>query len=498
MLSSWGVTVVAKPRVPGREAGAWAGAVLSALLLGAAAAMAPLPVVVAGIGMALVGVVAAYPPVAAYLLLFVTPLLAGLDRGVLVPLLRPHEAVAVVLGAGVVAHLILAAARSSRPALSLRTHRVDATILALAVSASVVPLMWMVIRQRQISQDDVLSSLQLWKYFAIFLLVRLTVRTPRQVRTALWITMAATSVVALLGILQALGVAGAQELILAVWSPLDEASDFARNRATSTLGSSFAVADVMVFSMAIAAGLLINRQAHPVALALLGVLFAFGAVAAGQFSGVIGIVVGVFAFGLVTRRMGSSFLSLTAVGAIAGLALQPVIQNRLDSFDTTSGLPPSWSGRLDNLQTYFWPELTRDLQWVTGVRPSARIPAPESWREWIYIESGHTWLLWTGGILLVFAFLVFVAVAMRTVLRIARERQDSVGTAAVASFTALGVMAVLMVLDPHLTLRGSADLSFALLALALSGHAGAIRRAEQGRAAPSGARTRALRRPFSE
>ncbi len=457
-----------------------------AIALGTAVALAPLETLVVVAAAVVILAVALHPILGAYILLAATPLLAGIDRGVLIPVLRPNEAVAMLVGAGLVLHAVLAPTRRTGSALSFRFHRIDAALLFLAFSGSVLPLMWMLVRERSISADDIFYALQLWKYYAVFLMVRLAVRTPAQVTRCLWVAMSAAAIVAVIGILQALGFPGAQDFILRYFSPNDQASDFAPNRATSTLGSSFAVADVMIFSLAVAGGLLLGIARHRALLMALGGLFVVGALASGQFSGAIGVVVAAFAFGLVTRRLGRSVAVLAVVAIAAGVALQPVIETRLQGFDTASGLPQSWQGRLDNLNTHFWPPLLSDSNVVTGVRPAGRVAAPESWRDWIYIESGHTWLLWSGGIVFFLAFFAFLAVAMPTVLRIARSRRDGVGVAAIASFTALGVVGVLMTLDPHLTLRGSADLSFSLLALALTDRL----RTARSRAAPRRGRRR--------
>jgi hypothetical protein len=66
------------------------------------------------------------------------------------------------------------------------------------------------------------------------------------------------------------------------------------------------------------------------------------------------------------------------------------------------------------------------------------------------------------------ACFAFLAVAIRTLAPIARARTDAVGVAAAAAMVALWANVVLMTFDVHLTLRGSGDLAFALLALALA------------------------------
>jgi hypothetical protein len=443
--------------------------VTAAVLAGTVAAVAPPKLsIAAALALAVVLAVAVHPPAGAYLLLGATPLLAGLDRGVVLPLLRPHEALAALVVGGLVAHLAVRSATDAPAQLRLHFGRVDAAILLLAVTGSIMPLINMLVRDRGIVQDDVLYALQVWKYYGLFLIIRMSVTNSEQVRRCLWVALGAAAIVALIGIAQVVGAPGIVS-ITRHFSP-DAVNQPQLERGTSTLASSIAVGDAMVFSLAIAAGLLLRGDRRPVLLGGLALLFVFGTVATGQFSAIIAIVVGVLAFGWLTGRLSRAILAFTPVAGVAALLLRPVIEARLSGFHGGSTLPASWQVRLDNVTTHFWPVLQQHLNWLTGVRPLARIDGPRfSGIDFIWIESGYVWLLWTGGIAFALAFVWFMWVGLRTVAAIARRRTDAVGIAAAASFTALVVNVVLMTLDPHITLRGSADLSFALLALALTG-----------------------------
>jgi hypothetical protein len=434
-----------------------------ALIAGAGAALAPPKLVLAlTVAVAVIALVGLHPPAGAYLLLGLSPLLAGLDRGSLLPVLRPHEGLALLVVAGFGVHLAIRATTGEPVLLRLPFGSVDRAILLLAVSSSVIPLMFMVIRERPIEQDDVLYALQLWKYYAVFLLVRGCILTTSQVRTCLWVVLGAGALVALVGIMQVLHVPLIESEVTRFY--VAEDANRPLDRGTSTLASSIAVGDVMVFSIAVAFGMLLQGSRRRVLLSCLLALYVFGVLASGQFSGIIALVIGLLAFGWITGRLSLTFVALAPVAGIAAIVLRPVIEKRLSGFQGGSTLPASWQVRLDNVTTYFWPVLEQNLNWVTGVRPLARIDGPRfSGIEYIWIESGQVYLLWTGGV----AFFWYLWVALRRTARIARERSDAVGVAAIAAYTALVVTAVLMVLDPHLTLRGSADLSFALLGLAL-------------------------------
>ncbi len=431
-----------------------------AAVSGPATAARPLHTLLALIAAALVAAIVVHPPVAAYVLLATTPLTAGLERGEFIPLLRPSEAIALVVIGG----LALRALIASKGRFSPRVDRMDLAILFLTVSGSIVPLLWMLARAKDVTQDDLLYALQLWKYYAVFLAVRTAVRTEQQVRVCLWLAMLAGSLVGAIAIIEAGNLFGVPDLLSEYYGV--EGSD---KRGSSTLGSTHALADLMVMNLAIAGGWLIRGGPRRGLVLLLAFGFVFGVIASGQISGYLGLLLAVGTVGLITGTLGRSFLVFVPVAAIAALSLRSVVAARLSGFESETGIPQSWEARLENLRTFFWPELSHNFNWVMGVRPSPRVPAPETWRDWVWIESGHTYLLWTGGVLFCVAFVVFLWTGMRRVARIARDRTDAVGVAAIASLTGLVLVAVLMALDPHLTFRGAADLNFSLLALALAG-----------------------------
>lgn len=419
------------------------------LLLAAAAALAVMTAVVV------------HPPIAAYALIGITPLVAGIDRGRLLPVLRPAEGLAVVLAGGLILRGLWGLRSGHVP--RLRLSRTDTSILLLAVTSSIVPLAWMMARQLEITQDDALYALMIWKYYGVYLIIRFSIRDEDEVRRCLWVSMMSASVVAAIAILQSLQLFGITRLLGSLFAAYGDVGSVANNRGGSTLSLPIAVADLMILNLAIAIGLLREAEARRGLLLAAAGLFVVGVLASGQISAVIALVLALVALAVLTRRI-AVLAGIIPLVLSAGLVLRPVIERRLEGFQSASGLPESWQGRWFNLTNHFWPPLFSDNNFLLGVRVSARVATTKIASGYIWIESGYTWLLWSGGIPLLAAFIYFLWVHLTRAIPMSRGG-GAAAVAALAVSTGLIVVAVLMTIDPHITYRGSADLLFALIAL---------------------------------
>ena len=460
--------------------GRWvfAPALAGAVTLGVACAIRPKLTLVVVVVLALMVCVWVRPAVAAYLIIFLDPLTAGINRGSAVPILRPNEAIALLMGLALIARGLVRMRTGGLP--KLRLDRLEWALVIMAVASSFVPLLWMAVRQQTISKDDVEYALVLWKFLGLYAIIRASVRTERQIKRCMWLSVATASIVAVLAILQSLGLFGVGTVLTHYYAPYGNIDAFA-SRGSSTLGLPAAVADLAIINLAVISGLWTRYRRHRPVLAAATALLITGALSAGEFSSAIGLFAGVICIAVVLSKPRLLWGFLPAALA-AGVALRPVISRRLSGFQSASGLPASWVGRLDNLQTYFWPKLFSHWNFVMGVEPSARVVVATQATGYVWIESGYTWLLWGGGIPLLISFGFLVYAAARRGWQAARGGRDGSSVAGIAVFTAVIVIALLMIFDMHLTYRGSGDEFFMLLALAVP-RVGPARRAPQARRA---------------
>jgi hypothetical protein len=403
------------------------------------------------------------PSAAAVLVIGLTPLLVGIDRGRLLPLLRPNEALVLVLAAVLLTRFVVLLRPGQR--IQLNLTGLEWLMVAMATCNSALPLLAMALRGRTVTPDDLSYALVLWKYLAVYALVRASVRTDRAVAACLWAAVVAATLAAGIGILQALDLAGVRAVLAELFAPHGYAGALAIPRGGSTLSLPAAAADLYVMSLAVILGLWWRARQRGPLLVVLGLTCVLGTFSAAEFSSVAGLAIGVVVVAWAAGRL-DVLRWAPACLAAAVFVMWPVVAHRLEGFGTATGVPVSWSSRWYNLTTYFWPDIFSGNNPLWGVRLSARVAVPTQGTGYVWIENGYTWLLWGGGLPLLLTYVAFVVVSVRMLLGRARALDDHASVAALAALGGVVVVAVLMVFDPHLTYRGSADLLFALLALA--------------------------------
>lgn len=401
------------------------------------------------------------PVVATYAYLASLPFLVGIDRGEILPLVRPNEALLVLVIAGVLTGGVLR--RAGGAPLRLRVRPLDGPLAAFFLLATVWPLTSLLLRGVAPAPEDMAALLPICKLVGVLLLVRTTVTTERGLLWCVRMIIWPAAAVAVIAVLQTLRVAPVIDLLAAYW-PVGDDPTILAERGTTTFAHSIATGDYVLVALAlvITFGLrgLIGRRERLV----LGVLLGAGVLGAGQFSTwLAALVAGAVILWRVpaTRPQVVRFLPVMAVAAAVGL---PALAGRLASFGEGNLLPQSWLVRWDNITHFYVPPL-QGLGLLLGVTPDTTLRAPETWREEIFLESGYLQLLWTGGLPLLCAF-AWLSVTLLRRARALGVRRDGVGAAASALEIAWVIVLVLSLLDIHLLLRGMGEVLFTLIAVA--------------------------------
>ena len=243
-----------------------------AATIGPLAALGGLRALAGGLALAVVGVIALRPHFGAYLYVAVTPLIVGMPRGDLVPIVRPNEALLALILAALAARALVIIARDGR--YRLTSDRMDLALILLATFGSIVPLLLRYGRGLPISTDDLLYAMVFWKYYLVYRVFRTTITTTSQVAVCLWLAMASAALVALVAILQVLNLFGVPALLAAFYDdPFTGSGGADTGRGTSTIANSFGLADVMAMSLAmvlawslgtgrVAEGLIVHCPSH--------------------------------------------------------------------------------------------------------------------------------------------------------------------------------------------------------------------------------------------
>ena len=414
------------------------------------------------LGMAALAVVAltAYRPIAAtYIYLGLLPFLAGIERGALVPLVRPNEAMLVLLLMGALVGAYVRFLRGE--SIPFRLERLDVSLAAFFVLATAWPITSMLLRGVQPSTADLAAILPICKQIAVLLLVRATVVSDMQIRRCIQLVVLPAAAVALIAVLQTLQFGPVIGLLEAFWnaSTTSFESDL---RGSTTLAHPIATGDyIIIGSILLVVGWMrgLFRSRYWL---IPGAVLAVGILAAGQFSS--WLAAGIASALLLWRfpEARQRVVRLLPLAPIAAVLGAPAALGRLADFDSGE-LPASWQVRWDNVTHFYLPGLTEQGIFL-GVSPNSVIAAPETWREAIYIEAGYIQFLWIGGIPLLLAFLWLSREILRQAGR-GRDRPGPYGVCCASLEVTWWIVLVLTVLDAHLFLRGVGDLLFTLIAI---------------------------------
>lgn len=440
---------------------------LWAILIGAVLAGATLVSPLIGVGV-VVGVLFAalaltQPVVLCYVLVASVVFLSGMPRGELVPLFIPNEPL-LVLSAGVAFFVALARGKAR----GVPRH----VMLALALMAfgtAIIPAVAYYLRDFPLTTADLFNLVAPIQYIVLVWLFASLPRDGNDRYQIVQFMLACGSLVALIGLMQAVGFSPVVALITTFYPNEHLASAAELGRVTSILGAWNSLGNFLMINLILVLAMQGYKQRTRLgSLNLMTNLALCGAclLASGSYASLIGLVLSLFIVKGFDRRGWKIIIVLLLGMGIAGFFLQNLILERL-AYQYRSGgiIPETLAYRFKVWQDIYFPLIEQNPIW--GITPTfaGRF-------TWAWAESQYLYLLVRSGLVSLIGHLGYVITLMVWAFKTFKDRlthDELTHQLAIALFAILAVLTIMGLTNEVFTSSGAVDYLWMIVGLIAAG-----------------------------
>lgn len=435
-------------------------ACLTGLVFGLLFLVSPLLAAAVVLGSVIVVTSLSKPIILCCLVVSATILTSGMVRGRFFPVFSGNEIS--MIGAIAIVAVILLAGKTRK----VQMPKYYWLALALLAGGTVfVPVATFLVQGVQLNNFKTVSMIQ---YFLLFWLFAVVPASKRDRRTIILWMLAFGSIVALVGLAQAVGIGPVNQLLAGLYSSSHQEVAATAGRPTSLLGSWNSLG-IFMTTMSLICWAVMFEIAQPVKrLLVMGImgLSVLCLIASGSYAGLIGTVIGLALIQILSGRKVRSVPVL--VTGFVGIALsvllcypflQPLIERRLLSqFQSGSLVPQTFEYRLMVWRDIFIPAIQKHFPWPV-------YPMVPSWYAWGFEESQYILLLFRTGLAGFISYLAWIGITIGWLFRNYRCLPGFDKSIASAALALIIVLVIAGATNEVFSFAGTIDYLWIMLAL---------------------------------
>ncbi len=385
---------------------------LAGIAIGLLLLVSPWLTLMVTLGVIICAIALSRPVILCYLIIVAVALTSGMERGKLIPLLIPNEAV--LLFSAVITFIVLMVRKSSQ---KIDTHAMRIAIIVLIIGTMFIPGISYLLRGVNLALKDSLILLGPLQYLLLFWIFANLPKSDLERRNILRLMLLCGAVVAAVGLLQAANFGPVVKLLDQWYSSSHQLHAANYGRITSLM-SAWNVLGIFMMANLFMAWAFGAFRAADIGKWLIFITIGLSAtclVVSGSFAGMIGAVLGIFFISILFRGLNRTtiilIIGLLIVFLLTIILFRTQIQIRLENQFRYGGLmPATFIDRFRIWNEIYIPAIKQNLLW--GVN----LTVPDTY-SWQFTESQYINLLFSFGLIGFIAFLIWDGIALSWLIR---------------------------------------------------------------------------------